>query len=372
MKPSIALQIASSLVVFIALATAAAWGAPCGDTSGPGDSDIPCACGDTVMTDTVLNATDPVTTGVCPCNGLIVRSNVTLDLGGRTISGSRTCVGIDIGGGAAGANAVIRGGQIARFDTGVLQSGEGGDNTLHDLRVVENSDRGVLLNLAGNVVENCIVSRNGGIGIDLNIGNDPPGGGVVQRCRVEDNRGDGIVAGARGVVVKSNIVRRNAGRGIDVGSSGNTVSLNRVEDNDQGIVVFADGDFGPTSVTRNVVLRNRGDGVEIKGVGVLVDRNQSKYNLGEGFDITGTGHAVTLNIAVSNGEDGFTVSATGSTFERNSANYNGRADRGQPADGYGILDTTRDSGTGGTANTYSANRCTGNGLGDSSPPGLCF
>jgi hypothetical protein len=150
------------------------------------------------------------------------------------------------------------------------------------------------------------------------------------------------------------------------------VSLNRVEDNEQGLVVFADGDFGPTSVTRNVALRNLADGVEIRGGGVLVDRNQSKYSLGEGFDITGTGHTVTLNIAVSNGEDGFTVSATESTFERNTANYNGRANHGQPADGYGILDTTRDSGTGGTANTYSANRCTGNGLGDSSPPGLCF
>jgi hypothetical protein len=35
MRPSIALQILSSHVMFIAFSTAAAWGDPCGDTSGP-------------------------------------------------------------------------------------------------------------------------------------------------------------------------------------------------------------------------------------------------------------------------------------------------------------------------------------------------
>jgi hypothetical protein len=374
MRPSTVVQIVAGLVAFIALSTAMAWGANCGDTSGPGGTDVPCACGDTVTTDTVLDATDPVTTTVCTCDGLGVRSGRTLDLGGRTISGSGICIGIEIGAGFAAGNVVIRGGQIVRFGEGVFFSNEGGGHTLRGLRVVENSKRGIFLDLAGNVVEDCVVSRNGGPGIELSTGTDPPGRGLVQRCRVEDNQGHGIIGGFRGVVIQSNVVRRNAGRGIDAGDSASTVTLNRVEDNDEGIVVSASTpEHGPTSVTRNVVLRNRGAGVTIKhGRGVLLDRNQSKYNAGQGFDIAGSEHTVTLNIAVGNGEDGFTVSAVGSTFRRNTANFNGRADRGQPADGYGILDTTVGDGTGGTANTYTANRCTGNGLGDSSPPGLCF
>jgi parallel beta-helix repeat protein len=311
----------------------------------------------------VLDGSDPVTTTVCACDGLIVRSGVTLDLGGNTISGSRVCVGINIGGVQAGADVVVRNGQIARFGDGVRQSGEGGGNTLQDIRVVENSGPGILLELAGNVVEDCIVSRNGGIGIAVSTGNDPPGGSLVQRCRVEDNQGSGIVGGFRGAVIRSNIVRRNAGPGIDVGGSGNTVHLNRVEGNEQGIVVSsASPEHGTTSVTRNVVLRNGAEGVAINGHAVLVDRNQSKYNLGAAFDVAGTGHTVTLNIAVDNTDNGFTVAATGSTFERNTASYN---------DGHGIKDTTSGIGTGGTANTYRANRCTGNGLGASWPPGLC-
>jgi hypothetical protein len=360
------------LAVFVAFSTAAAWADVCGDTSGPGGTDVPCACGHTVTTDTVLNATDPVTTSVCTCDGLIVRSSVTLDLGGHTIAGSGICDGINIGGGSAGINVVVGGGEVARFGMGVVLRGEPGPNRVHDLRVLENSEGGILLGPEA-IVEDCVVSRNGGTGIDVDTGNDPPGGGVVRRCRVEDNQGDGILGGFRGVAIQSNVVRRNAGRAIAVCCSGNTVSLNRVEDNEQGIVVFgASPEHGPTSVTRNVVLRNRRDGITITGLGVPVDRNQSKYNGGEGFDIAGTGHTVTLNIAVSNGEDGFTVAATDSTFERNTANFNGRASRAEEADGYGILDTTAGSGTAGTANTYRANRCTGNGLDDSSPPGLCF
>ena len=56
------------------------------------------------------------------------------------------------------------------------------------------------------------------------------------------------------------------------------------------------------------------------------------------------------------------MSATASHFDRNRSDYNG---------GVGILDTTTGGGTGGTANTYTNNRCTGNDLGPSSPAGLC-
>jgi hypothetical protein len=82
--------------------------------------------------------------------------------------------------------------------------------------------------------------------------------------------------------------------------------------------------------------------------------------------IGGFEHAIFRNVAVSNGQDGFTVGGEGCLFDRNRADYNGR-----PAAGFGIEDSTAGGGTGGTANTYATNGCTGNGLGPSSPPGLC-
>jgi hypothetical protein len=342
--------------------------ADCGDTSGAGGADLSCSCGDTVTTDTTLDDTDPVTSAVCSCDGLIVSSSVTLDLGGHTIRGSRVCDGINIGGDVAGSDAVIGGGRITNFGTGVAEIGEGGANRLHDLQVVDNADRGVFLMGRANVVEDCVVSRNGGRGIELDSDNEGPGDGVVRNCRVEDNRGDGITVDFTGNLVESNIARRNTGTGIVACCRGNLVRLNRAESNGQGIAVDSHTDF-PGFVTRferNIALRNHTDGIEISGEGVLVDRNQSKYNRGEGFQVTGSRHTFTLNIAVDNDQDGYTVFATDSVFERNTANYNGLPDVG-----YGILDGTTDTGTSVTANTYTGNRCTGNGLGDSSPAGLC-
>ena len=335
--------------------------ADCGDGVGP------CSCGDHVITNTALDDTDPVTSSLCPCNGLSVRSSVTLDLGGHTIRGSGVCVGVHINP-QGGNGAVVGGGRIASFGTGVLAILDGGHTRLRDIQVVENSGSGVNLVGFDSVVEDCLVSRNGGNGIQFETGNDPPGGGLVQRCRVEDNQGDGIDVDFRGIVVKSNIVRRNTGRGINVGGFANTVILNRVESNGRGLSVLSQSDHPDfqTVVARNVVLRNDVAGVVITGENVLVDRNWSKYNVSAGFEIEGRGHTVTLNQAVSNEFDGFGVFCIGCRFERNASNYNGR-DTG----GSGIFDGTSGGGTGGTANTYSRNSCTGNGFGDSDPTGLC-
>jgi hypothetical protein len=369
MRRTIVVHVVVSLLMFVGGSAVSAWSGVCGDSSGPGGTDAPCHCGDTVTTNTMLDASDPVTTIVCACTGLIVPSGVVLDLGGRTITGSGDCVGVDIGGAFAGFDAVVRNGQVTRFGTGVLALGEARHNLVHDIRLIGNSNRGVFLLGPGTVVEDCVVSGTGGPGITLDVGNDPPGGGVVQRCRVEDSAGNGIEVGGRLAVAGSNIARRNAGHGIVVGGNANTVTLNRVEDNQQsGLVVFGGPpELGLTSVTRNVASRNRGTGVQIDGDSVLVDRNQSKYNDGEGFEIGGGGHTVTLNIAVTNEENGFVVSATDTTLERNTANYNGRAHGSELADGYGIVDTTA-----ATMNWYSGNGCTGNGLGNSLPRGLCF
>jgi hypothetical protein len=169
---SASLLVVLSLTFLVALAgsgtRAPAAAADCGDGVGP------CRCGDTVVTNTTLNDTDPVTATVCPCDGLLVASGVELNLGGRTISGSGVCIGVRIGPSGSSFEASVGGGRITKFGTGVHSSVEGGYTRLHHLRVIENSGVGVSLSEVGSVIEDCIVSRNGGAGIRLVPGTSLP------------------------------------------------------------------------------------------------------------------------------------------------------------------------------------------------------
>jgi hypothetical protein len=100
----------------------------CGDNVD--GHDVPCACGDTVVSDLVLSD-DPVLDVVCPADGLIVRAagspvGVTIDLSGKTLRGSGNGAGVwVVNGGAGGARVVSSGGSatIEGFRDGVLGHG---------------------------------------------------------------------------------------------------------------------------------------------------------------------------------------------------------------------------------------------------------
>ena len=355
-----------AILIFAAvpLMVPAARAANCG---GP----TPCACGDVVTVNHTLTCgVDPVTLAPCTGNGLTVAFGVTLHLGGCTIrgSGGATGTGLLMFPAATAGNGVVR-----EFQQGVAGRfvEEVNDVRLHDIHVIDNAMLGIVLPGNRNVIERSVVSRNGGFGIQL-IGNasEVLTQSQVRWCRVEDNQGVGIDPGINGSIVESNIVRRNTQTGIEVTGDANQVVLNRVESNGgQGISAGASllPEFrGGNTIARNIILRNGGDGVEIAGELMLLDRNQSKYNGGQGFRIDGGQHTLVRNIAVSNEEDGFTVSCDGCRFDRNRADFNGR-----PAAGFGILDSSSGGGISGIASTYIDNVCTGNGLGNSSPAGLC-
>src|SRR5262245_23498064 len=70
----------------------------CGDTAGPGGGDVPCACGDTVATDTILS-NDPIATMSCSGPGLVLADGVELDLNGLAVTGGGSGNGILIPGG---------------------------------------------------------------------------------------------------------------------------------------------------------------------------------------------------------------------------------------------------------------------------------
>jgi hypothetical protein len=279
---------------------------------------ILCDCGDQLTASrTLVAGVDPITTKTCETDGLIffAAADLTLDLGGNTIRGScpgENDIGIEVN---RSTNITVRNGKIVGFDIGVEGNAATGTR-VSDVQVLESCMTGVSFGLFGdNRLEKCIVRNTKGV----------PFGG------------DGIVLGGDNDAVHLCRAEGNAGHGIQSHGIGN-------------------------AVTRNIVRDSGRDGVVIGGSAAKVTQNQSSYGDAEGFRVEGAGHVVSRNIAVGNTEDGFTVSATGSTFDRNRSNANG---------GFGILDTTTGGGTGGTANTYRNNVCTGNGLGDSSPPELC-
>ena len=300
-----------ALVVFAQGPMAAAFGADCGDTSGPGATDIPCRCGDTVTTSTVLKASDPVTSTVCPALGLAVAAGITLNLGGKTLRG--TCplgLGLQL---SAGATTTVTRGRLIGFETGLAGTGVT-DSTISLLQVLD--------------------SCGGGIALESS-----------HRNTIEKNTVDGTTGGTA----------------IEVEGDANKVQLNRASESAVGLVVRGAGN----TVSRNGADRNRSGGIVIDGTRALVELNRGNLTeSGVGIRIVGTGHTVNRNSAhrTGGGQSGLSVSATGSTFSHNCIDNN---------TGFGYEDDTTGSGTAGTANTYVKNFCAGNDLGGSNPPGLC-
>jgi hypothetical protein len=110
------------------------------------------------------------------------------------------------------------------------------------------------------------------------------------------------------------------------------------------------------------VYRNVFGSLIIDGEDAIVALNQVKFSRTLGLEVFGSGHTMSPNVSQANAFDGFWSICDGCTFDRNRSAGNGTV---------GMRDLTTGSGTGGTASTYSRNVCSGNALGDSSPPGLC-
>ena len=287
-----------------------AHGANCGAGVGP------CSCGDRVITNTALGGSDPVLRQLCPCHGLVVASGVTLDIGG-TIQWT--------GPGFCNDPNVF-------YPSGVLIEDGAADVVIKHGRTV-----GFLRGVAGGAVTSCRITG-------LQLLNQIHFG--VYLGPYADNQMN---------TIEHNVVRGSEFLGILVHGTLNTVCVNRVEDSSLGI--SAQG--SENTVCRNVISRAASTGIEVGGDNNTVSQNRVQQSGGLGaFSIYDSGNRFTDNIAVDNTGNGFfTAHSAGgnSVFQRNIANYN---------DGYGFADLSG-------GNVHEDNLCTGNALGDSSPPGLC-
>ena len=218
MKPRFLAAIA---VVSISLSSLGmpALAADCGDTTGTRGRDVVCRCGDTVTTSTLLVKKDPVVRKACPADGLHVANGVALNLGGRTIIGSRAGTGIVLGAGSS-----ILSGKIRSFSTGVAISA--GTVTLTDIAADANTNSGLVVTpsagaspqvtLSGSLAG---TSDNGGAGIVVSAGAELEISGTEQ-AKVLILRNGGVGIEARGRLTATFVkVGQNAEHGVLVESS---------------------------------------------------------------------------------------------------------------------------------------------------------
>jgi parallel beta-helix repeat protein len=225
---AIRLGIRAGIVVAVGVAALAVAGpalaANCGDTAGPGGTDVPCACGDTVVTDTVLTKDDPVVKANCPADALIIAtSGLLLDLGGNTLTGSGNEAGVRV---EAADSVEIVNGKISRFNRGIdatNPSMSGG--FIEDVRVSDNKDDGIKIEGDDNALVDVHADKNGRHGVNL-VGarND------VEDSRADKNAQDGIkVQGSNGTLT-DNSAKKNGSKGIDAPGAndggGNTCKKN--------------------------------------------------------------------------------------------------------------------------------------------------
>ena len=265
--PTLSIRIASvGAALFLLLGAAAGFHAGSAHAAACGDDvdgrRIPCACGDVVVSDTRLQATDPVTTDRCSRDGLFLRAragarSLRLDVAGLSIlgtgigSGIRVVDGGDLGALITGGDAAR--GQIAGFDTGIFAHGRDAVAEVRNLTVQGNVSDGVVIRSSGVKVTEVTAHRNGRDGLRIsghgselsgveatsnnNVGLRLDGSANNVQARLSDNGKDGARIGGRGHDLTRVKSSGNRGRGIVLSGDGHKVDRSRTKSNEGGDIV---------------------------------------------------------------------------------------------------------------------------------------
>jgi parallel beta-helix repeat protein len=321
--------------------------------SGPAFAS-PISCGDTITTDTTLEA-DLID---CPSNGVVIGADdITLDLNGHVIDGDGTefadcgkrefcdvgILDIDHDG------VTLRDGSTRGFSYGVFVGSAHGSRLL-SISAKRNTFFGVVIGRSSRaLVRNCSLSNN----------IPPEGDGIglfesdhirVRRNSIRRNAGPGIhISDSNNNLIKGNVFSQdgpaiavegngNAIRDNDIIDGGgirvspgnrNTIIGNRVSRAEESLTIE---EGRGNLVARNVVIGARGNGIRlgldrpaIGGVGNVLRGNLVRRSGEDGFRVDGMDSRSLLrrNIAVASGDDGFDVESksaklTGNRAVRNS------------------------------------------------------
>jgi hypothetical protein len=222
----------------------------------------------------------------CPGNGLRIGApNITIDLNGKTLSGSGdpgefgilNDVNENVITGFPGLT--VKNGTVRGFDIGVANLNQSA--TFKRLEIVANVGAGLRsLGSGGRVLNNFVVG-NGSQGVLI-------GGSLSDPSRVEGNEiasnGSGVLTfpGGSGVVIKRNTVSGNSGEGITSQVSGAKIVGNVVRSNGHG---SGFNGIALTTIAQNNVVRG----------------NTLNANGRHGYEDNGTNNEVVDNVARGNG-----------------------------------------------------------------------
>jgi hypothetical protein len=271
--------------------------------------DVPCACGDTVVSDLVLGA-DPVLDAPCEQDALIVRAGASataglrLDLRGRTLRGMGKGTGIwVVSGGSGGAQIVSSGGRanLEGFRDGIVAHGDDTVALVDGVTVSGSARDGVRVMGPGFEIRNAEVRGAGRDGFSL--------GGSAYRITstrtVDSKRFGYFIMGKDGVIGEvgaGNSAQASGGEGFSImgmghrlvecsasGSGKDGVHLNTMHVELRGCSAAGNGGSGiagmapGSSLTQNGATDNDGDGIDVGGAG-LVDGggNTGSGNRGQG------------------------------------------------------------------------------------------
>jgi hypothetical protein len=262
----------------------------CGDTVD--GRDVPCACGDVLVSSVVLDA-DPVTTEVCRRDGLIVRaqaggSPIRIDLHGWTLRGSGAGTGLRVlDGGPGGARIVSGGGSatIERFGDGITARGADGVALIEDVLVRGSSSDGVRVSGHAFVIRRVAVEQVKRDGFSFT-----GAGFEVSDTRASDcGRFGYSVMGQSGIIGRpgsGNVAERSGTAGFTIMGNGHTLEACTARDGHKdGVALLAT----KLDVRGCEATGNAGDGIAGVGSHWQLAGNRADGNGGDGLSARGPG-----------------------------------------------------------------------------------
>jgi hypothetical protein len=262
----------------------------CGDDVD--GQDVPCSCGDVVVSDLALGD-DPVASATCPSDGLLVDARkldrgLLIDLRGRTLRGSGRGTGVWVlNGGPGGAHVTSSGGpaRIEGFEDGVVARGGDALLLLENLQVERTSRDGVRVQGDGYTIRMLEVVSAGRDGFSLS----------GRRYAIENTRASGSKRfGYMGMGVDGRFGAPNAGN-------------EAVDNGKAGFNLMGSGHRLSACIAR----ANGSDGFKLMGNRVEIASCVAEANKEDGISGTGGEWLVVANRGIGNGNDGIVIRGMG-------------------------------------------------------------